>query len=264
MKKITLLDILDALHLSKHVNSPDAFRERGGLMLTGRPAVFKTTYISNVFSEHYDALIISDINIQTLKRLRDDIRSERYNTLAFTEYEKLYQRRQETASNLEGCIKALVGEGFDKFSFEDSRMSVGKARCAVVGAMTTRFYERKYDDWHDNGFLRRFLWCNIDLHNPQMIINSISAWKPIDFGDYTVKKVPGNKFIELDVTDSENERLLQFLKHQPGQEIPFILLKKILSVLKWKYSKQDPARPMAIIKDFSECLKDTEAAKIEL
>lgn len=252
MQKGTLLEILDAAHLSKHVQTP--FKQRGGIMIIGPPATLKTTFIASVFEDHYDALVMSDINIQTLVRLKDDIRVGRYNTLAFTEFEKLYMRRQDTASNLEGSIKMLVEEGFDKPSFVDQRIASSKARCFVVGGMTSNFYERKYDEWEKSGFLRRFLWCNINIANSHLLMESIADWKPMDLGEYKVK-APGNRFIPYTVQQEENHNIRGYIKEQPGQHTPFVLMKKILCVLKWKYDKEDPKKAMILMKDFSPCLR---------
>ena len=247
-----MLEVLDAAHLSKHICCP--FEQRGGIMLVGPPATLKTTFIKNVFENHHDALVMSDLNIQTLIKLRDDLRVGRYNTFAFTEFAKLYQRRGDTASNLEGSIAMLVEEGFHKASFEDQRMAIRRARCLVVGAMTNNFYEQHYDDWSKSGFLRRFLWSNINISNGYLLMDAIAKWTPLELGEYKTK-TPGNKNIPYETTDTENTMLRKFIKEQPGEHTPFVLMKKILSVLKWKYAKENIKKPMAIMTDFAESLR---------
>jgi hypothetical protein len=228
-------------------------------MLVGPPASLKTSTINKVFNEHYDALVLGDINVQTLVALRDDLRTGRYSSFAFTEFEKLYQRRSDTASNIEGIIKQLVDEGFGRASFEDHRMATNVARSLVVGAMTNACYERHFRDWIDGGFARRFLWCNITVQDSYKLTDSLARWELLDLGSYT-SKTPGNKSIPMaQDTDDENHKLRIWLKNQPGEQTPFILLKKILSVLKWKYAKSDPKKPISIMKDFSECLTDKGA-----
>lgn len=251
MKKETLLEILDAAHLTKHIHSE--FKQRGGILLIGPPASLKTTFVKNVFEEHYDALVMGDVNIQTLVKMKEDIRCGRFSTFAFTEFEKLYQRRGDTAQNLEGSIKMLVEEGFDKPSFKDQRIASSHARCLVVAALTSSFYERKYEDWQDSGFLRRFLVCNIALSNPQVLMDSISKWELYDLGTYKVSN-PGNRSIPYVVTDAENHLLRRAVKEQPGEHTPFVLLKKIMCVLHWKYDKEDKGKALAIMKDFTPCL----------
>lgn len=247
----TLLDILDAAHLTKHVNSE--FPQRGGIMLFGPPATLKTTFIENVLSEHYDALVIADINIQTLMKLRTDFRTGRYSTMAFTELSKLYARRADTSANLEGAIHQLVEEGFSIPSFVDQRMMSTKVRCLVVGAMTEQFYESKYNEWIDSGFMRRFLWCNISISNAALLMDSVSRWRKLNLGEYQTK-TPGNKTIPYKVSEEEDKELRVMLKEQVGTTTPFVLMKKILSVLHWKYDKRYPKKARQIIQDFAPCM----------
>lgn len=260
MKSETILEILDAAHLSKHIHSP--FQQRGGLMLFGPPATLKTTFIQNVLTEHYDALVLGDINIQTLMKLRSDFRTGRYSTLAFPEFSKLYARRGDSAANLEAALHQMVEEGFTKPSFLDQRMSMTRTRCLVIGAMTESFYETKYSEWVESGFARRFLWCNLSISNAHFLMDSVHRWIPLMLGDY-VTKTPGNKSIPICVSEDENTKLKMMLKEQIGTTTPFVLMKKILSVLHWKYDKLDKNRAWKIIEDFSPCMK-REGAEIEL
>src|SRR6476646_6884687 len=134
MKARSLLEVIDAAHLSYYVESP--FPSRGGLMLVGPPGVLKSTFIASGLSDYPSALVLSDLNVQQLVRLRDDLSGGRYTSIGFTEFEKLYQRASSTSENIEGHIKALVEEGFTRASFEDQRMATMSARALVVGAMT--------------------------------------------------------------------------------------------------------------------------------
>lgn len=260
MKKTTLLEILDAAHLTKMVQSP--FEQRGGMMLVGPPASLKSTLIKSAIDEHYDALVVSDLNIQTLVKLRDDLRSGRYGTIAFLEFEKLYARRADTSSNIEATLKQLVEEGFHRASFEDQRMASTASRCLVVGAMTSNFYENHFSQWNNDGFLRRFLWCHYTVTNAHLLMDAIADWQPLDLGTYSSKN-PGNKFIPYKVNDTENNLIRKWLKDQPGQQTPFVLMKKILSVLHWKYDKESSKKALRIMEDFAQCLR-SDGAQMEL
>jgi len=259
LKQITLLEVLDAAHLTKYVNGP--FKQRGGIMLIGPPGAMKTTY-QQVLEDHHDALVMGDINIQTLHKLKEDLRSGRFSTFAFTEFEKLYQRRADTATNIEGAIKQLVEEGYTKPSFVDQRVAASRAYCMVIGAMTSDFYERQFNEWEKSGFLRRFLWCNYSIANPWVHMDAIARWERLDLGSYK-SKVPGNRSIPHSVDQDESYKLRGFLKEQPGTTTPFVLMNKILSVLKWKYGKTEPKKPMQIVADFAQCLR-RDGAEIEL
>jgi len=85
-------------------------------------------------------------------------------------------------------------------------------------------------------------------------MDAIAKWTPLELGEYKTK-TPGNKNIPYETTDTENTMLRKFIKEQPGEHTPFVLMKKILSVLKWKYAKENIKKPMAIMTDFAESLR---------
>jgi hypothetical protein len=255
LKVNSLVEVIMAAHLSKAVDV-SKFPQRGGIMLVAMPGSLKSTIIKTALDEYPDALILSDVNVQTLNPLRDDIAANKINTLAFPALEKIYERHSATASNVEGTLKALVDEGFREASYENHQM-LGRfeARCQVTGAIIPAVYRAKFSQWNENGMARRFLWCFYRLADPTVIIKAIHQWRHIEFGNEIVLRP---KRIELDVTESESAKLEMMLRYQHGKEIPLIMLKKILSVLKWRY-RNEPTRPMAILKDFSECLQEKPA-----
>jgi hypothetical protein len=262
MKKEVLVEILDAAHLTKYIEYP--FQERGGLMLVAPPNSLKTTIIHDVLIEHYDSVVVGDINVKTLLSLRSDIRGGKANTLAFTEYEKLYQRRQDTSMNIEGIIKQMVCEGFTRASFEDQTIASGVCRVMVVGAMTETFYKMKWESWKQSGFARRFIWSIFALKNPYVLVEAIHEWKKLDLGLYLARS-PGNKTIPMNVTEPESRKIIKFMTEQESKDSTgLILLKKILAVLKWKYDKKEPGKAMQIVEEFSESLKKNSDCQIEL
>jgi hypothetical protein len=251
MKPITVIEVIDACHLTKHIESP--FPQRGGLMLVAPPGALKSTMIECALQEYPNALPAADINVNTFMKLRDDLQSNKYATIAFGEFEKLYQRNANTAANIEGVIKACVEEGFVRGPFEDVRMGGCKARVLIVGGMTPGFFASKYDSWQKSGFARRFLWCMFSVQNPELILEAIHEWRRIEMNGIP-RRYPGMKGIPFDVTDAESRYLMKLVRDQPGDASPYVLLKKIFSVLKWKYPK-DPKVPKQIIEDFADSLK---------
>lgn len=250
MKPVTVIEILEAAHLSKYVESP--FPQRGGLFLVASPGALKSTMIEAALSEYPNSLPAADINVNTFMKLRDDLQSNKYATIAFGEFEKLYQRNANTAANIEGVIKACVEEGFVRGPFEDVRMGGVKARVLIIGGMTPTFYSSKYDSWIKSGFARRFLWSMFTVSNPEMILEAIHEWRRIEM-DGIPRRFPGMKGIPFNVSDNESRYLMKLVREQPGDATPYVLLKKIFSVLRWKYPKE-LSRPMEIIKDFAESL----------
>lgn len=257
MKATSVIEVLSALHQTRHVRSE--YEQRGGIIIVASPGTLKSTLIKCAVSSYHDALVLSDINVQTLSAMKNSLTAGRYSTLAFGEFEKLYQRNSATAQNIEGHIKALIEEGFSQSSFEDQRIGGSLARCAVIAGLTPDCYSRMFTRWESSGFLRRFLIVRWSLENEDLIVNAISKWKHLDFGKVSLKS-PANGIIEYKISEKENSHLLQSLDHQPGRETPFVLAKKIFCVLKWRYKVK---KALDIWNDFAESLLKT-GAKLEI
>lgn len=251
MKAQSLLEFLDAAHLTNFIESE--FGSRGGIMLIGPPNTLKSTVVEVALNHYPNALILSDLNVQSLARLRDDLAGGRYPTMAFSAFEKLYARHTSTSSNLEGYILALIEEGFSRVSFEDSRMATIKARALVIGATTLSFYTQHYSNWRDTGFLRRFLWMVYKVKEPRVLEQAIHKWALIPF-DSIIRKQPINK-ITNNLTEKESSYLLHITRDQPDRSTGFILLKKIAMILKWKYEgTSDKGKFMKILEDIAPTL----------
>lgn len=254
MKATTMIEILDAAHLAHFVESP--FQSRGGLLLIGPPGVLKTTLVRCAVSDYPDARGLSDINVQQLMVMKDDIAGGKYNTLAFYALEKLYQRHSSTAANVEGTIQAFVEEGFTSASFEDQRRQTIVARCMVVGAMTESLHRKKFTEWMDSGFARRFLHCLYRLENNSALMDSVEKWQPLIMDGIT-RKWPSNRIIpRAKISPEETQMIRRSLRFQPGETTPYQLLLKIYSVLRWKYPQ---AKARSIYMDFSQCLTQNGA-----
>lgn len=234
MNPNSFLEFLDAAHLSKYVEGP--YQSRGGIMIVGPPNTLKSTMIDMAYSEYPNCLILSDINVNTLMQIKDDLAAGNYPTIAFPAFEKLYQRHKSTASNIEGYLMALVEEGFSRASFEDQRMAAIKARALVVGAIPYSFYQANYTRWNQSGFLRRFLWCVLRLEDSEKIMEAIHNWKLIQFNGIS-HRVPASKSISYSLSKEESRHIRAMIRQQPsGNSTPYALLKKIHCALKWKYS----------------------------
>lgn len=219
-------------------------------MIVAPPGTLKSTIIRLALEDYPDALLLSDMNVNTLTSLKNSLLDQRYVTLGFGEFEKLYQRNPATATNIEAHVKALIEEGFARASFEDQRMPVMPARCAVIGGITPSLYARKFTQWQENGFARRFLFCSYTLANPEAIMEAISNWKAISFGKVSTQ-IPVPKKISYSITRDENDILKRSIMSQPDRETPFVIVKKLFCVLKWRYNAR---RAMEIYQDFSECI----------
>lgn len=253
MRMSSLVEVITAAHLTVYVDSK--FTNRGGIMLVAPPSSLKSTIVRQL-EAFPNAMVLSDTNVQQLMRIRDDVASGYYKTLAFMEVEKLYQRNDATSANVEGHLKGMVEDGFAHSSAADQRMIVRQAKCLVVGAMTYSLYKKKFGQWEDDGFARRFVWCHYILQDRQVLMRSIHHWKPIDIAaSPLVFGLPRGQLIPFNVSEEESGQIGKWLKFYKEAETPYILLKKVLSVLKWRYEKKKPGLAMEIMKDFAECLK---------
>lgn len=246
----TLIEVLDAAHLTSFIESP--FPQRGAIMIVGPPGSMKTTFLRSALKEYPSALFLSDLNINSLMQLRDSLVSGRYRTIAFPEYEKLYQRKADTAANIEGTIKQLIEEGFSRASFEEQDAITFTARTLVIGAMTYSFYSRMIGRWRESGFKRRILWFGIKLSDPDKIMSAIRRWELIKI-DGIPRRFPTDT-IPFDVTDGESKVIERMLEGQ-WEATPYVLLKKIYAVLKWKYPN-DHKHAMALVNELSDCLNN--------
>lgn len=252
----SLIEIVTASHLSRYVQSQ--YPQRGGLMMVAPAGQLKSTSVE-VLDHYPDAKVVSDLNVQTLIKLRDDIVSGEIQTLAFTDIEKLYKRHGAVASNIEGIIMALVEEGFRKASFQDQRMIAMPARCAVIGAMTLKCYEQHVTEWTDNGFARRFLFLHYHVENAWKLEEAIKQWKRYELDNTYSARVPADRQIPYIVTAKQQVIIERALKHQRSRLSPRIMLQKITAVLNWKFAKE-PKRVEDILKALAEALGPNGAA----
>lgn len=259
-----LVEVLCAAHLASLVEGP--FNERGGIMVVGPPGVLKSTFVSTLDHHYQDAIMMSDVNVKSLVRMRDAIASGKVNTLVLPELAKVYERADVTSMNVEGTLRALTAEGFSAASFEDSRVNRLQARAVVIAALTPSLVETHFSAWEESGFNRRFLWCLIRLSDPTALERAAVNWKRIDFRIRHVPLAPlGSKIPNL-TEHAERKRLAVLVKYQPGGDhaIQIQLMVRILAVLRWWYNETGDRRdPMQTVEAFAVSL-GRAGAELEL
>lgn len=251
MRFATLCEIISAAHLARYVNSP--FKQRGGLFLVAPAGHLKTSALE-IIEEYERVLVISDLTVKSVTAMREDIVGGKIQTLAFSDYEKIYKRHTSVSSNIEGIIMSLAEEGFRNPAFSDQRISAIPARCTILGSMTIKCFEDHTAQWLDNGFMRRFLWCRYFLHSSEFLEDAIATWKQAEIDGDFFMKVPSNRSIPYNLEDDEITKIRYTLRFQDDKKTPFILAQKIFCVLKWKFAKRDPSEPMKLWLDFAEGL----------
>lgn len=251
-----LVEIMCAVHLSSYVQSP--FQDRGGLMVVGPPSVLKSTLLGVLDHTYHDAVAVSDINARSLGDLRDQIAAKVIRTLVIPELSKIYKRHVYTAENVEGTLQALVAEGFNAPSFEDSRIARLRARVTLLAGLVPQLQVKRFKEWEDSGFNRRFLWSLVRLKDPALLERAVEDWRLIDFKIKHLPPAPPSDSIPNTTTRQERADLRRFVKYQPGgtHAIQIALLTKILAVLKWWYMALDrpPKAAMQSVRLFAQTL----------
>lgn len=233
------------------------FPARGGVALVSPPGQLKTSFLS-CFEEQLGVLAYSDMTTTSLVEARDLIASKKATTILLYDMQKLYERRADTASNIEGNIRSLMDEGFTSAAHEQSSKNIiqAKARALVMAACTPAFYRSKMGQWESSGFARRILFCVYTLRNPALIQEAILSEIPIALGNGGIR-MPVNLEIEPSIKAGDDDFILRIMKKQ-REDVPINLIKKTLWVLRWYYTKhlKQKDRSMEILKEFSQCLGD--------
>jgi len=224
-------------------------------MLKAPPAHMKSSFLE-LLEPYVGVVIVSDINSRTLNSLRDDMCAGKISTLVVPDWQKLYERKGETSSNVEGHIRAMVEEGFTHASWEDPSMRQSKARALVLSGMPQGMYRRHFEGWKETGFLRRFMWVDYVLKNPYAIMDAIQAWERLEIQDGLRFGIPSSS-IKYSLNAREVAIIRNWLRYQHGQELPFILLQKIACVLRWRSIRtRRPDNTMSVLADFAESLEE--------
>ena len=262
MKLDTFMEVLWAFTQTHKVRT--RFPARGGVALVSPPGQLKTSFLS-CFEEQIGVLAYSDMTTTSLVEARDLIASKKANTILLYDMQKLYERRADTASNIEGNIRSVMDEGFTSAAHEKSSKNIiqAKARALVMGACTPTFYRSKLGQWESSGFARRLLFCVYTLKDPELIQKAILSETPIALGNSNIR-IPVNLEIPMDIQDGDDDFIRRVMKKQT-EDVPVNLMKKTLWVLRWYYKKhlKQKDKSMEILKEFSQCLGDG-GAEIEI
>lgn len=249
MEYETLVEMVAAAHLSQFVDS--AFKQRGGLFLVGPPGSFKST-VQNVLDHFPHTLYLSDVNVQSIIKMKPHLISGETRTIAFADFAKLYKRHKATASSLEGILMALAEEGFRRASFEPQTPTVTPAHAVIIGGMTTAFYDEKIHEWEGSGFARRFVWARYVVKNIEIIEEAQFQNRMARLNGHFLPKVPTSHFIPYMLGPVEVTHLKHISRHimyKSGGCI--VMLEKLYCALIWKFGK---ARAKNILDDFAPCL----------
>jgi len=248
MKLSTMIEVLGA---AAHVWIVDwhGFKQQGGIFLCAPPGQLKTFLLSSL--ENIPGVRgISDLTSRELDKLHSKIESREIKTLAFYELPKIYERNPVTSTNIMGHIRSLVDEGFTGISANQSGI---RSRCTVIAAMPLKFQRAHEAEWDENGMSRRVIFCRFILDRPEQIERAVVDGKRISAR--TSFPTPF-ECIPLNVTKEESTELLSILKRgDQATGTPLILLKKIVTVLRWKAREMHRKdNSMDLVREFSESM----------
>lgn len=249
MEYRTLLEIIGAAHLSQFVES--AYKQRGGVFLVGPPGSFKST-VQNVLDYFPHTMYVSDMNVNSLIKVKPHMISGETRTIGFADFAKLYKRHKATASSLEGIIMALAEEGFRRASFEPQTPTVTAAHSVIIGAMTSQFYDEKIHEWEGSGFARRFVWVRYVVKNIEVIEEAQFQNRLAILSKKFDARIPVNHFIPFSLGETEIKHLKHLTRHimyKSGGCI--VMLEKLYCALIWKFGKK---KGTEIMDDFGPCL----------
>jgi hypothetical protein len=256
----TFIEFLWASTLTHRVES--RFQDRGGILLVAPPASLKTSILAAIGKNAAGVMTLSDITVQALVQARDSIASKKIHTLMFYDLQKIYERRQDTAINIIGSIRALMCEGFTSASFEQQNILQVEARALVIAATTHSMYRARMPEWDETGFSRRWLYSMFSLSNPDAIVQSIMNDEPISLGTISTVHIPFNLSIPMAGKAGDEMELRKLLQGggQRGEEVPLILLRKVLAVLRWKAKQQKKADySLDIVREFGKSMRNPGA-----
>lgn len=201
--------------------------------MIGPPGSLKTTFV-NSLDQFPDALILSDINVQGLVKVKDRVTGNSIRTLVFPELQKIYERHSSVSSNIEGHLRSFAGEGFSAASFEDNTIARSVARATIIAAMTTGHREKFATRWDETGFGRRFLWALVTLQDPHALDRAAINGQLLDFAISESPRVPMGGVIPNYTTSAERQQLMTWIKYQPAPHTAqLITLIKTWAVIKW-------------------------------
>lgn len=253
MKFETMVEICAAMHLSSEVMGD--FKQRGGIIFVAPPGHLKTSAIE-IVEQFPHARVVSNLTVKALSTMRQDFLSGQLKTMAFSDLENIYRRHASVSSQIEGVLMGLVEEGFRNPAFSDQRTSVMPAQCAVIGGIAVKAYEERISSWLDSGFARRFLWSKYFAHEDviKQLEESIIEWRKRALVNGFGMKVPLGP-IEIDIDREHSEKILWQLRFQYDKRTPFVIAKKIIGVLIWKFGKANKAKQAwDIWDDFADSL----------
>lgn len=238
-----IITFIQAAHVGQHTNWD--LDSRGGIILSAYPEQLKTRIVERALAVYPNALCVSDMNMRELGDMRSDLITQRYTTIGFLDYQKVWERDERTSSNVEGGIRALTDEGWQGYA-SNARIAT-KAKCFMVLCITPTMWEDKAQEWKRNGFARRMLFMSYRFDDRAALEAAIKEGHTYQLSIEHAIPQPAERLL-YSVTESEAEYISLALKSQRSL-IPLQLLLRVYNTLKWFYDdvKKERDRGMQLL-----------------
>lgn len=226
-----LMLFIQAAHVGQDTNWD--LDSRGAIALVAPPEALKTKCVENALRPYPDAQTTSDMNVKDLSVFRDDVLSSYYHTLAFLDYQKLWERDERTSANVEGAIRAFIDEGWQGPGEKGKHKTL--AKCFMIMCMTEHMYDSKFEQWKRNGFGRRLLVMKYHFRDRRILAEAIKQGHSYQLSTENAIPYPSNRLL-YKVTPAEADYIELALKDQRGL-IPLQLLLRVYNSLKWYFDE---------------------------
>lgn len=232
--QVSLRDIAEflcACHLSRLVDA-QLFDSCGGIGLVSSSGSLKTSLL-RVLERYSDFIGISDLTVRGLHEMKEAMVDGKLATMGFYEIGKLYARRVDVAASMEMAMMALMDEGLGQPNWVDQSVSVTRAKCMVMGAMTRSFYNDHISEWK-NGFSRRMIFLHYSISDPWATAKAVVDWAKIPLSMIGMPEMPTEP-IPFAVTKAERVELLEHLSTVSNEDhtLHLAVAAKALAVMKW-------------------------------
>jgi len=241
-----LMEFLCAAHVGQQVDGP--YTDRCGVGLVAEPEQLKTSLVQPL-AEYPNCRVVSDVNVTELANLRGDLVSNRYRSIVFMDYQKVWERQSSSSKNIEGVLRSLVCEGWQGLAHQAETSGI-PGRAFVVLCITPGMWKAKGQAWKESGFSSRFLWLQYTIANPEVIHLAQRRWEKVSLGTvkipWPVVKIPWT------LTETEAETCQAAVRDQFGvlRGRSYQVLARAYNVLKWHYRHsrgKDRMRPDQIL-----------------
>lgn len=258
MRVETMVTVINSLYLSRWLSRVE--ESRGGLMLVAEPESLKSAML-NVLEGRQGVSVYEDLNSRKISRsIRPMVAREQIKVLVLPEFQKIFERRDDTWKNTMGNLRAFVHDGIVEGANDEPGMVRNPAMCTVFAGLTIECFEQHVLDWNASGFLRRVLWCHYKIMDDQKEILHLALRlrHQIDFGAMCPRLIlPDIGYIPDMIVTAEQKKINDMWRRSATKAmLPHIveqtrLLYMIYSVLKWQHSKKVYREdPMFIMEDF--------------